>query len=222
MVLNEIKPNIFYDIAASGPPHARIYVASVTLNGKTYSAKDTTKKTAKAKVARMILLCLVQLKDPSIKAPLMEEIMREAEGFSKDFLEVVCCSEEFYSFETAVTDKVEALPMAYVSTTEQTKSNPVFYLKHLKLGIKIETVKEEGSPHLLIFTARVVIGDQPFEGTGSSKKQAEEAESKKNEAAQAALQSTEGVWLGAYEPTQTGVLALVDQPDTHVSSRCFL
>jgi hypothetical protein len=155
MVLNEIKRNIVYDIAASGPPHARIYVASVTLNGKTYSAKDTTKKKAKAKVARMILLCLVQLKDPSIKAPLMEEIMGEAECFnSKDFLEVVCSSEEFYSFVTAVTDKVEALPMASVSTAEQTKSNPVFHLKHKKTETKIETVKEEGSPHLLIFTAR--------------------------------------------------------------------
>ncbi len=154
MVLNEIKPNIVYDIAASGPPHARIYAASVTLNGKTYSAEDTTKKKAKAKVAQMILLCSVQLKDPSVKAPLMEEIMGETEDFSKDLSEVVCSSEEFYSFETAVTDKVKALPMTSVSNAEQAKSNPVFYLNRLKPGIKIDIVKEEGSPHMPIYTAR--------------------------------------------------------------------
>jgi double stranded RNA-specific editase B len=154
MILNEIKPNIVYDIAESGLPHARIYAASVTLNGKTYSAEDRTKKKAKAKVAQMILLCSVQLKDPSFKPPLMEEITGEAEDFSKDLLEVVCSSEEFYSFETAAFDKVKALPMASVSNAEQSKSNPVFYLNHLKPGIKIEIVKEEGSPHSLIYTAR--------------------------------------------------------------------
>jgi hypothetical protein len=30
MVLNLIKPNIVYDISTSGPPHARIFSASVT------------------------------------------------------------------------------------------------------------------------------------------------------------------------------------------------
>jgi double stranded RNA-specific editase B len=44
--------------------------------------------------------------------------------------------------------------MASVSNAEQAKNNPVFYLNRLKPGIKIEIVKEEGSPHLPIYTAR--------------------------------------------------------------------
>ncbi|KAK4036858.1 hypothetical protein OUZ56_028895 [Daphnia magna] len=182
MVLNEIKPNIEYDIAASGPPHARIYSASVTVNGKTYTAEDTTKKKAKARVAQMILLYSVQLKDPSVKAPLMEEVVGEVEDFSKDLSEVVCDSEDFFYFESAVTQKVKALPLSATNNADQAKSNPVFYLNRLKPGVKIEIVNEAGSPHMPIYTARVVIDDQTFEGTGSSKKQA------KNEAAQTALQ----------------------------------
>ena len=154
MVLNEIKPNIVYDISTSGPPHARIFSASVTYNGKTYSAEDTTKKKAKIKVAQMILLCSVQLKDPSVKAPLMEDVMGGAVDFSQDLSEVACSSEEFYSFETAVTDKVKALPMSTTNNPDQAKNNPVFYLNRLKPGIKIDIVKEEGTPHLPIYTAR--------------------------------------------------------------------
>lgn len=154
MVLNEIKPNVEYDIIASGPPHARIYSASVNVNGKTYTAQDTTKKKAKARVAQMILLFSVQLKDPSVKAPLMEEVTGVTEDFSKDLTEVVCDSEDFYSFESAVTEKVKALPVTSTNNAEQAKSNPVFYLNRLKPGIKIEIINEAGSPHMPIYTAR--------------------------------------------------------------------
>lgn len=151
MVLNEMKPNIVYDITCSGPPHARIYSASVTVNGKTYSAEDTTKKKAKARVAQMILQCSVQLKDPSVKAPL--DAVGDVEDFSQDLSEVVCNSEDFYSFESAVTEKVKSVPIA-TNNPDSAKNNPVFCLNRLKPGIKIEIVKEEGSPHSRTYTAR--------------------------------------------------------------------
>lgn len=151
MILNEMKPNLVYDITGSGPPHARIYSACVTINGKTYSAEDTTKKKAKARVAQMILQCSVQLKDPSVKAPL--EMIDGTEDFSQDLSEVVCNSEDFYSFESAMADKVKAVPIATVNP-ESARNNPVFCLNRLKPGIKVEIVKEEGSAHSRIFTAR--------------------------------------------------------------------
>ncbi len=155
MVLNEMKPNVVYDISCSGPPHARIYSASVTINGQTYSAEDTTKKKAKARVAQMILQCSVQLKDPTVvKAPLMDQVPSGELDFSQDLSEVVCSSEDFYSFESAVTDKVKSLPMSSCNNPESAQSNPVFCLNRLKPGIKIDIVKEEGSPHSPIYTAR--------------------------------------------------------------------
>lgn len=204
MALNEMKPNVVYDITGSGPPHARIYSASVTINGKTYSAEDTTKKKAKARVAQMILQCSVQLKDPSIKAPL--DTVGKVEDFSQDLSEVVCGSEDFYSFESAIVEQVKAVPIS-VTNPDSAKTNPVFCLNRLRPGIKIEIVKEEGSPHSRTYTARgksssnkcifvrfnlyklfvsfllVVVDDKTYEGVGSNKKQA------KNEAAYLALRN---------------------------------
>ena len=154
MVLNELKPNVVYDISCSGPPHARIYSASVTINGQTYSADDTTKKKAKARVAQMILQCSVQLKDPSVKAPLMDQMVNRDLDFSQDLSEIACNSEEFYSFESAVTDQVKSLPMSSSNNPESAKSSPVFCLNRMKPGIKIEIVKEEGTPHSPIYTAK--------------------------------------------------------------------
>jgi double stranded RNA-specific editase B len=44
--------------------------------------------------------------------------------------------------------------MSTTNNPEQAKNNPVFYLNRLKPGIKIDIVKEEGTPHLPIYTAR--------------------------------------------------------------------
>lgn len=151
MALNEIKPNIDYIITASGPPHARIYCASVTINGQNYRAEDTTKKKAKAKVAQMILQCSVQLKDPSVKTPLDGAGFTD---FSQDLSEVTYCNpDEFFSFETAVLTQVQSAPII-TPHPESAKLNPVYHLNKIKPGISIDIVKEEGSPHSPIFTAR--------------------------------------------------------------------
>ena len=55
MLLHEVMPNVTFEISESGPPHARIFLASVTINGNTYSAEERTKKKAKTKVADVVL-----------------------------------------------------------------------------------------------------------------------------------------------------------------------
>lgn len=152
MLLNELRPNTEYEISCSGPDHSRIFSASVTINGKTYTAEDSTKKKAKARVAEIILQCYVQLKDPSVKAPLMDAVMCDTD-FSQDFSESVCSSDDFYSFESAVMSKVKT-PHIVSNNAESAQSNPVCCLNRLKPGIKVEIVKKEGSPHSPTYTAQ--------------------------------------------------------------------
>ena len=153
MALNEIKPNLVYDITDKGPAHAKIYSASVSINGKVYNAEDTTKKKAKARVAQMILQLLCQLRDPSVKSDL--NLMGNNEDFSQDLSEMVNDSQDFFCFETAVVNTVKTvnpLPNPNLSA-ESAKNNPVYCLNKVKPGIKIEITKQEGSPHCMIYTA---------------------------------------------------------------------
>lgn len=155
MVLNEKKLNVVYDITYDGPSHARIFFASATINGQTYSAQGTTKKKAKANVAQIILQCSDQLKDPAIRAHLSDQLTSRELDFSQDMPEIiVCSSDDFYSFDSVGADKVKSLPMPISKSPESPQSNPVFCLNKIKPGIKIDIVKEEGTPHSPIFTAR--------------------------------------------------------------------
>jgi hypothetical protein len=153
MALNEIKPNLVYEITDKGPDHAKIYSASVTINGKVYNAEDTTKKKAKARVAQMILQCSVQLKDPSVKSDL--NLLGNNQDFSQDPSEMVNSSQDFFfDFETAVVNTVKTAPLPSPNlSAESAKTNPVYCLNRVRPGIKIEIIKEEGSPHCMIYTA---------------------------------------------------------------------
>jgi len=154
MALNEIKPNLVYEISDKGPAHAKIYSASVAINGKVYNAEDTTKKKAKARVAQMVLQCSVQLKDPSVKSD-MTHLLGNNEDFSQDPSEMVNSSQDFFfDFETAVVQTVKTAPLPSPNlSAESAKSNPVYCLNRVKPGVKIEIIKEEGSPHCMTYTA---------------------------------------------------------------------
>ena len=65
MLLHEVMPNVTFEISESGPPHARTFSASVTINGNTYRAKERTKKKAKTKVADVVLKKCFQIAGPS-------------------------------------------------------------------------------------------------------------------------------------------------------------
>ena len=65
MLLHEVMPNVAFEISESGPPHARTFSASVTINGNTYRAKERTKKKAKTKVADVVLKKCFQIAGPS-------------------------------------------------------------------------------------------------------------------------------------------------------------
>lgn len=156
MALNEIRPNLVYEFTDTGPPHAKIYTASVMIDGKNYKAEGTTKKKAKACVAQMILQYGVQLKDPSVK-PLPAT---PGEDFSEDPSEVLQSSVDFFWSETEVFHSVKSVPISTKVSQQETAqqelamNNPVFNLNRLVPGLKIEIIKEEGSPHAMLYTAR--------------------------------------------------------------------
>jgi len=159
MALNEIKPNLVYDIVESGPAHARVYTASVTINGQVYRAEDVTKKKAKAKVAEMILQCSLQLKDPTVKYPHQRQ-SSICEDFSQDPTEGILDSEDFFTHETAVLETIkstanltpEFINQKVADQVVRGQTNPVFNLNLLRPGLKYE-FKEEGESHAKKFTA---------------------------------------------------------------------
>lgn len=160
MALNEIKPNLVYDIVESGPAHARVYTASVTINGQVYRAEDVTKKKAKAKVAEMILQCSLQLKDPTMKYPSHQRQSSICEDFSQDPTEGILDSEDFFTHETAVLETIkstanltpEFINQKVADQVVRGQTNPVFNLNLLRPGLKYE-FKEEGESHAKKFTA---------------------------------------------------------------------
>ena len=160
MALNEIKPNLVYDITEKGPCHARIFEVSVTINGQCYSAEDTTKKKAKARVAQMILHSTVQLKDPTVKAPLDAAATAHFVDFSQDFVEPDSDSQNFFCSETTVREQVTKSappPAPVVNAPDAATSSPVYQLNRIKPGTKIEIIKEEGEPHNKKYTARGIM-----------------------------------------------------------------
>lgn len=200
MALNELKPNLVYDIVGFGPPHNMLYTATITVDGKTYSAQDTTKKKAKTRVAQMYLQCTVQLKDPSVRST--HVIASQNEDFSQDPSEFVKNSSEFFSSESTVIHKVKEVPLSSSNPVEAAKNNPLHILKQLRKDAEFQIIKEEGPSHQRVYTAQgedftaihsenmsltafyffsVVINGRIFQGTGSSKKLA------KHDAAQLAL-----------------------------------
>lgn len=155
LALNEIKPNLVYNYTERGPAHAKIFEASIIFNGQCYTAEDTTKKKAKARVAQMILHSAVQLKDPTIKPPLAP-VGPTAEDFSEDLINSDGDGQDFFSFESTIKEQVtKAAPApALISPKRAAQSSPSFQLNLLKPGIKIEIVKDEGEPHCKKYTAR--------------------------------------------------------------------
>ena len=202
MALNEMKSDVVYTFSETGPSHAKIFQSTVVLNNQTFTAQDTTKKKAKKRVAEIILQSAIQLRDPTICNQWQSNDKNPAQDFSSDPSEAVQSSSHFYSFEASVDRSGQPQPHS-VSPVDHSQSSPLYYLKRLRPGIKVEIVKTQGSAHARIFTAEgkhfplvqqsiisyslfycpVELEDKKYEGIGPNKKQA------MNTAAQEALRS---------------------------------
>lgn len=178
--LNEINSNLVYDFVESGPSYNRVYTASVTIDGQVYKAEDFTKKKAKAKVAEIILQCLHQLKDPSLKYPLQEQESSTCQGFSQAPI----------TGANILLDP-EVINQRVVDKFVKSQRDPVYNLNLLRPGLKFE-FQVEGEAHarkftangkclviifflretIYIFLSTVWIDDVNYQGIGSSKKKA--------------------------------------------------
>ena len=200
MVLNEIEPGLLYTFSETGPKSATIHHASVLHNNQTFKAEDRIKKVAKKKVADIVLKSILQPNEPSVTNNVSSSNDHQKTDFSSDSSVVVQDSTDFYCFEKNNFEKSE-LPQPKLQSLKTQKelcqSSPLYQLKRLKPGIKVEITKEEksgkGSIHLQQFTAQgkschlysrneikllidiflsVEFNGQTCEGMGSSKKKA--------------------------------------------------
>jgi len=179
MVLNEIEPGLLYTFSETGPKSATIHHASVLHNNQTFKAEDRIKKVAKKKVADIVLKSILQPDEPSVTNNVSSSNDHQKTDFSSDSSVVVQDSTDFYCFEKNNFEKSE-LPQPKLQSLKTQKelcqSSPLYQLKRLKPGIKVEITKEEksgkGSIHLQQFTAQVEFNGQTCEGMGSSKKKA--------------------------------------------------
>jgi len=184
MVLNEMEPGLVYTFSEAGLKTSMIHHATVLRNNQTFKAEDRIKKVAKKKVAEIVLRSILAPDEPSVPSNVSSSNDPKKADFSSDSSAVA----EVNCFEKNDVGKTE-LPqpkMQIIKTQiEQCQSSPLYQLKRMKPGIKVETIKEEksakGSIYLQQFTAQVEWNGQTCEGIGSSKKKAQ------NAAAQAAL-----------------------------------
>ena len=153
MALNEMKPDVVYEFSDSGPSHAKIFRTTVIFNNQTFMAEGRTKKEAKKIVAKLILKSAIQLKEPSIANRFSLTDNQQMLDFSSDPSEVVESSPNFYCFEST-HETTGLLQPKSKSPVLNAQSSPLYFLKRLRPGIKVEITKTEGNPHARKFTAQ--------------------------------------------------------------------
>jgi len=113
--LREIQPGLVYTITKKeqSPP---IFIASVSVRGKSFEAENTHKAGAVARAAQLVLYHFMVTKDPALK-------------------------------RLNVAEK-GANPFAIFT------ENPMYTFTLIKPGVKVNIVREVGTPPLQTFTAR--------------------------------------------------------------------
>lgn len=196
MQLNELKPGLeFKFVSQTGPVHAPMFNMSVEVNGMVFEGSSTTKKASKLAAAEKALKSFVQFPNASDAHKVLGP-----QVVSTDFTSDVSVDPQdtvfFNNFEQANTQN--GTPVSNVAlTTNGVNSavnpkkstvpinpdgkNPVMILNELRPGLKYEFVKEHGDSHAKMFTMKVDVDGEVFEGAARNKRLA------KGRAAAAAL-----------------------------------
>lgn len=154
MILHEMNPDLDYIIEERGPPHSRVFSATISVNNETYTAEGTSKKAAKANAAAIALQCFIQLENPTVNYHLTTGSESSQTDFSSDPVEIFDQdSDSFFYTEAAVT-KVVQESFINNSCKVHPTSTAIYQLNRLRQGLKFEIVNEEGKDHQKKFTAQ--------------------------------------------------------------------
>lgn len=195
--LNEIHPGLKYELLSqSGPTHSPLFEVSVTLNGETFTGRGRSKKLAKHAAAGAALSSFVQFVNPHEAHRLLSRPIGDVD-FTSDEVNTT------FSGTVRVKD-ADDLPEItgapnQVAPSQLSEKNPVMILNEIHGNLQYEVTGESGEPHSKVFTVKVVVDEQAFEGQGSSKKMAKAA------AARAALSALHDM---KWKPAGKGDLAL--------------
>ncbi|XP_063906767.1 double-stranded RNA-specific editase 1 [Zophobas morio] len=159
-ILNELRIGLKYNfIEQTGPSHAPIFKVAVDVDGQTYYGTGGSKKSAKCKAAEEALKSFIQLPNSTNMA-----YATGTDATNMDF----------------TSDAFEGTQKKEASTKKVVTKGPVMLLNELYPNVVYECSENEGCAYSR-FKITIIVGEDKFFGTGSSKKVA------KNAAATAAL-----------------------------------
>ncbi|VDI49292.1 double stranded RNA-specific editase B [Mytilus galloprovincialis] len=184
MQLNELKPGLeFKFVSQTGLVHAPIFTMSVEVNGMAYEGASTTKKAAKLIAAEKALKSFVQFPNASDAHKVLGPQIQ-----GTDFTSDVSIDPQdtvfFNNFEQANNQNGTPVATVPVSTNGALNAitkkstvpinpdgkNPVMILNELRPGLKYEFVNEHGESHSKMFTMKVEVDKEVFEGTARNKR----------------------------------------------------
>uniref|UniRef100_A0A673HDS7 Spermatid perinuclear RNA-binding protein-like n=1 Tax=Sinocyclocheilus rhinocerous TaxID=307959 RepID=A0A673HDS7_9TELE len=157
MKLNQLRPGTLYRLASqTGPEHEPQFTMAVEVDGVTYEATGSSKRSAKLHVAQKVLQAL--------GVPLPSETKPADENKSQSVAApAVTGSDE--TTPTGSDDGNEGGPIL----TKHGK-NPVMELNEKRRSLKYELTSVKGRFNDKTFTIEVEVDGQKFQGSGSNKK----------------------------------------------------
>lgn len=187
--LNELKPGLEYKSEPmEGPSHDPLFTVTVEFNGETFKGTGRSKKQAKHAAAEATLQSIGM--DTSVSTDVSEinkitdssKTPGEENGTNGN-------SKSVLKPKTIINNASAGVPLLAQGLTQASK-NPVSLLNELRQGVQYRLLEQSGEPHAKTFTFRVIVDEQIFEGTGSSKKLA------KASVAQKVLNELHGIVVG--------------------------
>lgn len=187
--LNELKPGLEYKSEPmEGPSHDPVFTVTVEFNGQTFKGTGRSKKQAKHAAAEATLQSIGM--DMSVTTEVSEGNKMgdsaltpgEENGTNGNSKAVLKAATNINNASTGAT-------LISQGPTQASK-NPVSLLNELRQGVTYRLLEQSGEPHAKSFTFRVIVDEQIFEGTGSSKKLAKAA------VAQKVLNDLHGIVVG--------------------------
>ncbi|KAL4623133.1 spermatid perinuclear RNA-binding protein-like isoform X1 [Arapaima gigas] len=185
MRLNQIQPGLQYKLLSqSGPVHAPVFTMSVDVDGTTYEASGSSKKTAKLHVAVKVLQALGY---PTGFAADLDPVSTDekAGGEGKNETATVKLSNNT-SNPSDCSNVLEVRTQGPILTASG--KNPIMELNEKRRGLKYELILESGGSHDKRFIMEVEVDGQKFRGCGPNKKVAK---------ASAALAALEKLFTGS-------------------------
>ncbi|XP_068608654.1 spermatid perinuclear RNA-binding protein [Brachionichthys hirsutus] len=166
MRLNQIRPGLQYRLLSqSGPVHAPVFTMSVDLDGTTYEASGSSKKTAKLHVAVKVLQAMgYPTGFDSDLDPLSSDEKSDGEGKS----ETSSHTSNNPTHSSDGSNTLEVRTQGPILTASG--KNPVMELNEKRRGLKYELISESGGSHDKRFVMEVEVDGQKFRGAGPNKK----------------------------------------------------